>query len=176
MATSLKEILENTKDIYMSNSSLEALLDYERVLDELDLYAFKNWKKGELVRGPKFEKYYISAMFMWPKHAMPDPRGAERLLQYDCEVKYAKDTLEYPIKVEKQEDFKPGTKVPKLAKMPVWLVEIIMPKSLMRDIERGALELENETIDLEDIEQAYEEGFDEDQFKTDQEEETNAQA
>jgi len=46
----------------------------------------------------------------------------------------------------------------------------------MRDIERGALELENETIDLEDIEQAYEEGFDEDQFKTDQEAETNAEA
>ena len=78
MATSLKEILENTKDIYMSNSSLEALLDYERVLDELDLYAFKNWKKGELVRGPKFEKYYISATFMWPKHAMPPQRRPDR--------------------------------------------------------------------------------------------------
>jgi len=168
MATSLKAVLENTKDIYMSNSSLDALLDYERVLDELDLYAFKNWKKGELVSGPTFEKYYVSAVFMWPNKAMPDPRGAERLLQYDCEVKYTKDTLEYPIKVESPDDFKAGTKVPKLAKMPVWLVEITLPKSLMRDIERGALELENETIDLEDIEQAYEEGFDESQFKTDQ--------
>jgi len=176
MATSLREIIENTKELSMSQSSLEAMLDFERVLDELDLYAFRNWKKGELIAGPRFEKYYISAMFMWPKHAMPDPRGAERLLQYDCEVKYAKDTLEYPVKVESQDDFKPGTKVPKLAKMSVWLVEIIMPKSLMRDIERGALELENETIDLEDIEQAYEEGFDEDQFKTDQEAETNAEA
>ena len=176
MATSLREIIENTKELSMSQSSLEAMLDFERVLDELDLYAFRNWKKGELIAGPRFEKYYISAMFMWPKHAMPDPRGAERLLQYDCEVKYAKDTLEYPVKVESQDDFKPGTKVPKLAKMSVWLVEIIMPKSLMRDIERGALELENETIDLEDIEQAYEEGFDEDQFKADQEEGTNAEA
>ena len=43
----IKEIVENSKKIYMSESSLKTLMDFERVLDELDIYAFKNWKKGE---------------------------------------------------------------------------------------------------------------------------------
>jgi hypothetical protein len=44
------QVAENIKDIYMSEGSLLTLLDFERVLDELDLYAFKNWQIGELVR------------------------------------------------------------------------------------------------------------------------------
>jgi hypothetical protein len=35
-----------------------------------------------------------------------------------------------------------------------------MPKRLMSDIQAGALELENETLDMEDIEDAYEDGLD----------------
>ena len=35
-------VVENIKNIYMSEGSLLTLLDFERVLDELDLYAFKN--------------------------------------------------------------------------------------------------------------------------------------
>jgi hypothetical protein len=35
-----------------------------------------------------------------------------------------------------------------------------MPKKLMQDIEQGALELESGTIDMEDIDQAYQTGAD----------------
>jgi hypothetical protein len=35
-----------------------------------------------------------------------------------------------------------------------------MPKKLMQEIQQGSLELESATIDLEDVEQAYEEGDD----------------
>lgn len=59
-------------------------------------------------------------------------------------------------------DYKPGTKVPKLIKSPIWLVEIVMPKKLMQDIQQGALELESGTVDLEDIDTAYETGADND--------------
>ena len=104
---------------------------------------------------------------------MPDPRGGERLLDYDCEVYYAKDMLEYPIKVEDPDDFDAGTKMPKMAKKPVWLVTIVMPKKLMQEIQQGSLELEGDTLDMEDIEAAYEEGNNE--AMTDQEEEQNAE-
>ena len=57
-------------------------------------------------------------------------------------------------------DYKPGTKFPKMIKSPVWLVEIVMPKKLMQDIEQGALELESGTVDMEDIDSAYETGAD----------------
>lgn len=158
MSQSISDVIENTKEIMMTDSNLVTLLDFERVLDELDLYVFANWKDGELVSGPTYEKYFISCTFMWPYKKMPDPRGGERLLGYDCEVYYKKDILEVPVKIKDPDDFEPGTKMPKLEKMPVWLVTIIMPKKLMQEIQQGSLELESATIDLEDVEQAYEEG------------------
>lgn len=158
MATDIKDILQNVKDIYMTDSSLNTLLNFERVIDELGLYAFANWQKGELVEGPKYEKYFVTCTFMWPYKMMPDPSGAERLLNYDCEVAYKKDTLKYPVKIEDPSDFKAGTKVAKAQEKPIWLVSITMPKNLISEITRGSLELQDETLDLEDIETAYEEG------------------
>ena len=99
---------------------------------------------------------------------MPDPRGGERLLSYDCEVYYSKDWLEYPVKVDDPDDFEPGTKMPKMNRTPVWLITIVMPKKLMQEINQGSLELESETLDLEDIEQAYEEGTNDSETSTDQ--------
>lgn len=161
MANNIKDILDNVKKVYMSDSTLESLLDYERVLDELDLYSFANWKTGELLEGPIYEKYFVTCKWMYRFRQMPDPSGAERLLNYGCEVTYEKSTLEYPIKVKSPDDFKPGTRVPRLVSTPVWVVTITIPKRLMSDIQAGALELENETLDMDDIEDAYEEGMDE---------------
>jgi hypothetical protein len=160
MAKAIHDVIENTKEIFMTDSSLNTLLDFERVLDELDLYVFAHWKEGELIEGPVYEKYFVTCTFMWPYKMMPDPRGGERLLEYDCEVYYSKDTLEYPIKVKTPDDFEPGTKMPKMGKKPIWLVTIVMPKKLMQEIQQGSLELESATLDLEDIESAYEEGND----------------
>ena len=162
MPANIRDLLDNTKDIFMTDSAVSSLLDFERVIDELDLYAFANWKSGELVEGPVYEKYFVKCTFMWPYKKMPDPKGAERLSQYDCDVVYKQDFFEHPIKVKSPSDFKPGTKVPKLVKSPIWLVEIAMPKKLMQDIEQGALELESGTVDLEDIDTAYETGADND--------------
>ena len=169
MARDIKDVIENIKTVSMTDSAVNSLLDFERVLDELDVYAFDNWKKGELVEGPVYEKYFVICTFMWPYKLMPDPRGGERLLDYGCEVKYKKDHLQYPIKVKDPEDYKPGTKVPKQARVPIWLVEIVMPKQLMQEINQGSLELESGTVDAEDIEQSYEEGADENMYKTDSE-------
>jgi hypothetical protein len=166
MPAHIKDIIKNTKDIYMSDSNVATLMDFERVLDELDLYAFDHWKKGELVEGPIYEKYFVTCTFMWPYKMMPDPRGGERLLEYGAEIRYRKDVLQYPAKVKDQEDFKPGTKVPKLQSAPIWLVEIVLPKRLMQEVTQGSVELENETIDAEDIEQAYETGLDADVYKS----------
>lgn len=169
MAKPITDVIENTKDIFMTDSALSTLLDFERVLDELDLYVFKNWKDGELVEGPIYEKYFVTCTFMWPYKMMPDPRGGERLLDYDCEIYYSKDQLEYPVKVENPDDFEPGTKMPKMKKTPIWLVKIVMPKKLMQEIQQGSLELESATLDMEDVEKAYEEGDDVAQFDQEQE-------
>ena len=175
MSKAIHDVIENTKEIFMTDSSLSTLLDFERVLDELDLYVFAHWKEGELVEGPVYEKYFVTCTFMWPYKMMPDPRGGERLLDYDCEVYYAKDQLEYPVKVKDPDDYEPGTKMPKMAKKSVWLVTIVMPKKLMQEIQQGSLELESATLDLEDIEQAYEEGNDEAMDLDQEQEQQNAE-
>ena len=167
MARNINDVLENIKTISLTDSAVNTLLDFERVIDELDVYSFQHWKRGELVEGPRYEKYFVTCTFMWPYKKMPDPRGGERLLDYGCEISYKKDQLEYPIKVKEPNDYKPGTKFPKLAKSPIWLVEIVMPKKLMQEINQGSLELESGNIDVEDIEKSYEEGSDENMYKTD---------
>lgn len=173
MAQSIKDVIENTKTITMTDSALNTLMDFERVIDELDLYAFENWKMGELVEGPVYEKYFVTCTFMWPYKKMPDPRAAERLAEYDCEVFYKRDVLEYPIKIKTPDDFKPGTKMPRKGQAPVWLVKIVMPKTLMQEIHQGSLELESGNVDMEDIEQAYETGQDDDMYKTGDSEQVN---
>ena len=165
MSQSIKDVIENTKTLSMTDSALNTLMDFERVIDELDLYTFANWKKGELVEGPIYEKYFVTCTFMWPYKFMPDPRAAERLTEYGCEVGYKRDMLWYPVKVKEPSDFKAGTKFPKKGKAPIWLVKIVMPKTLMQEIHQGSLELESGNIDMEDIEQAYETGQDDKMYK-----------
>lgn len=168
----IKDAIKNTKTIYLSDSSLNVLLDFERVIDELDLYVFENWGKGELVEGPVIEKYWVSCKFMWPRKMMPDPRGAERLLPYGCKVTYEKTSIQIPTKIKEPDDFRPdGSRKGKLISVPVWLVDISMPKELIADIEQGSLEIAGEDIDLEDIQNAYQQGID--QEATVQQEDNN---
>ena len=169
MSYNLKDVIENTKTLSLTDSALNTLMDFERVIDELDLYTFANWKSGELVEGPIYEKYFVTCTFMYDYKNMPDPAGGERLLNYGCEITYKKDILEYPIAVKSYDDFKPGTKMPRMVSKPIWLVTITMPKQLMSDIEQGSIELENGLLDQEDIEQAAEEGRTDDVFQQDME-------
>jgi hypothetical protein len=162
------QVAENIRDIYMSEGSLLTLLDFERVLDELDLYAFKNWQVGELVSGPKIGKYTVTCIFMWPEKLMPDPRGARRLLPFDCVIKYKKTNMQVPMKIETPDDYRPGTKKARLIEKKIWLVEITMPKSLMNDIRTGSVEMEDQDIDLQDLDDAYEQDLDKDSYQSDE--------
>jgi hypothetical protein len=150
------QISKTIKDLYLSDGSVNALLDFERVLDEIDIYAFKNWDLGELVQGPEIGRYTVTCTFLWLADSMPDPRGANRLLPFDCTVKYKKSTMKIPIKVMTSDDFREGTKKPKIIEKDIWLVEITMPKDLITDIQTGSTELEGQDIDLEDLNLAYE--------------------
>ena len=162
------QIADNIKNIYMSEGSLLTLLDFERVLDELDLYAFKNWAIGELVQGPEIKKYTVSCIFLWPERLMPDPRGARRLLPFDCEVLYKKTTMQVPVKISDPSDYKPGTHKAKIMEQRVWLVEITMPKALMSDIRTGSIELEDQDVDLADLDDAYEQDLDKEEYQSEQ--------
>lgn len=102
---------------------------------------------------------------MWPGELMPDPRGARRLVPFDCEIRYKKTKMKVPMKLKNPSDFRPGTHKAKLIEKPIWLVEIVMPKHLMNDIKTGSIELEDQTIDLEELDQAYEQDLDQEQYQ-----------
>ena len=162
------QVADNIREIYMSEGSLTTLLDFERVLDEVDIYAFKNWDIGELVDGPEIGKYRVTCTFMWPLRMMPDPRGGRRLLAFDCEVEYQRKEIKIPIKITDPSDYRPGTKKAKLVTKDVWLVTITMPKALMNDIRTGSIEMEDQDIDLDELDQAYEQDLDKEESQSDE--------
>ena len=131
------DIVKNVEGIYESDTAFSILKDFERVLDELDLYVYENWEDGELVSGPNIERHWVSCEFMWPKDKMPDPMGGKRLLDYDCKVSYKKSSLLKPRKIRKPDDIRPGSKKGKLDREPIWLVNITMPKDLILNIYSG---------------------------------------
>lgn len=127
-------IIKNVESIYDSNTAFNVLKDFEKVLDELDLYVYKNWEDGELAMGPKIERHWVTCAFMWPEEQMPDPMGGKRLVDYDCKVRYKKDTLITPRQIKDPDDIRPGSKKGKLDRNPIWIVEIQMPKKLIIDV------------------------------------------
>ena len=133
----IKDVIKTIENVYDNDTAFTILKDFERVLDELNLYVYDNWQDGELAAGPEILRHFVTATFMWPRDKMPDPEGGKRLTDYGCKVFYKKDVYIYPRQVLKQDDFRPGTKKGKLDQMPVWLVTIRMPKELIRTIYSG---------------------------------------
>ncbi len=153
-------IIETIKGIYTSDGSMNTLLDFERVLDQSDLYAYRNWDLGELVSGPNVRRYTVSCMFMYPRKLMPDPRGANRLLGVGCNIQFKKTVIKVPVQIKDPGDYKPGTHYPKMAEREVWLINITIPKTLMDDIREGTIDLAGQSIDLEELDTAYDDDLD----------------
>ena len=159
------QVSETIKDIYMSEGSISVLLDYERVLDEMDIYAFKNWSSAELVAGPDIGRYSVTCTWLWPAELMPDPRGAKRLLPFGAKVKFKKTEMKVPVKIESPGDYRGGSKKAKIINKIVWLVEMELPKYLINEVRSGSKELEDQDIDLDDLDSAYEQDLDQEQYQ-----------
>jgi hypothetical protein len=156
-------IVDNIKGIMTSDGSMSLLLDFERVLDEADLYAFENWISGELVQGPVNNRYTVKCVFMYPYKLMPNPMGVKRLLVLGCNVEFSKSTIKVPIEVKNYEDFVQGTRYPKMQEKKVWFVSIEIPKELMNDVKEGSIDLAEKSIDLNEIDDAYDDDLDKEQ-------------
>ena len=140
------DIIKNIETLTTNDDAFKILKDFERVIDDLDLYVFQNWEDGELVAGPEVHRHSVTCKFMWDQKNMPDPVAAARLLDYGCKVSYQKQDLLVPRKVFKPEDFRPGTKKGKIDAHPIWIVTITMPKKLMQDIYQGQKRQQSEYV------------------------------
>jgi hypothetical protein len=137
------DVIKNLQTLSENNSAFRVLKDFERVLDELDIYVFKNWEDGEIIAGPDVNRYDVTCKLMWERNNMPDPEGGKRLSDYGCRVIYAKEEILLPRKIKDPGDFRPGTKKGKIDAHPIWTVEITMPKKLMQDVSIGKENKEN---------------------------------
>jgi len=153
-------IVENIKGIYTSDGSMSILLDFERCIDEANVYAYKNWELGELVAGPIVKKYSVICTFMYPDKLMPDPRACKKLTMLGCKISWKKTKIKVPVQVESYDDFVPGGPYPRMREKIVWLVKIEMPKDLMNEVREGSIDLAGQKIDLGDLEDAYLEDLD----------------
>ena len=53
------DIIKNVQSLYSTGPTLDILKDFERVVDELDVYVFKNWEDGELLEGPVDKRHFV---------------------------------------------------------------------------------------------------------------------
>ena len=131
------DIIKNVQTLYGVGPTLGILKDFERVLDDLDVYVFANWGDGELLTGPIDSRHFVTCSFMWPIDKMPDPAGGKRLLDKGCKVTYKKDELLKPRQIKSPADYRPGTTKGKIDAHPIWVVEIKMPKQLIGNMKHG---------------------------------------
>ena len=138
------DIIRNVQSLYAVGPTLTILKDFERVLDELDVYVFQNWEEGELLSGPVDSRHFVTCSFMWPADQMPDPAGGKRLLDRGCKVTYAKDELLKPREIKTPEDYRPGTTKGKIDAHDIWVVNIKMPKELIGNFKHGKDEIDSQ--------------------------------
>ena len=69
------DVIKNVQSIYESDTAFTVLKDFERVLDDLDIYVYDNWADGELAYGSMISRHWVTCGFSWEKDNMPDPNG-----------------------------------------------------------------------------------------------------
>ena len=135
MTTDLDSIKSTLVNISKGNSILDTLLEFERTLDNAEVFAYKNWILGELVEGPDIGRYWFKTVWMYPYAMMPDPNGGLRLTKLGAKVNFRKGIFKKPVKVEGPQDWvDPQSKRAKMVEHEIWLVTIELP---LKYINRG---------------------------------------
>ena len=167
--------------IYKQDNLLDILIEFEGVLDSLDIYAFQNWFDGEIVSGPHLKKYWVTVILKYPYEKMPDPDAGNRLLKHGAKVVYERATEEilwsekaetadvyYRSQYSDEEEKKRKTRTVKF-----WYVHITMPRRFIEEFEKGVVDIgddeEEEIVDLTTVQGADDEGLsDEENIRTEE--------
>lgn len=140
MKKGLEDIKATLARLSSGTELTDLLCELERVMDDVGIFAYKNWESGELVSGPDITKYWFKTTWMYPKENMPDPDGALRLKKVGADVYFEESNFQQPVKVQSPQDWSDSeTKRAVMKDIPVWLVHIHLP-------------LEHITDSLEDVE------------------------
>ena len=152
------DIIDNLRGIDGNATLLDILLEFENMLDEQGMYAYENWKLGEVAQGPKLSRYWLNVTLLYPYLKMPNPKAALRLTNIGCDVKFKKATLKTPMTVKTQDDLD-SNKKPKIKNHDVWLVDVWMPRKFVDEALNGKDEFGG-SVDTTELSDAYEAGLD----------------
>lgn len=161
MEKHVDEIKQTLVRVSEDISSFDLLLELDRFLSNMNIYAYKHWDLGELVEGPKVSRHWIDTTWMYPHVNMPDPMGGMRLEKQGCKVTYKKAVLAEPVEYDPDDgdvrfrDVK--TKQSQMKKYNVWLVTIACPLSIVDDSLSDQLTVNNEEyVNTDDLDSGYE--------------------
>jgi hypothetical protein len=176
----IAEIASTISSIQKNQNVLSILLEIEGIFEKLHLYAYENWIKGEIIRGPEISKYWVEIYLMYPKKLMPNPTGALRLTKHGCYVFFQKDTISDNVKIKSQNDLvsskeRPGKMQAKVSTTDVYIVKVVIPRHLIDDqnLRKTANQAE---IDYDDVLDAYDQGLDVSKNEDEDEEDTTGDA
>jgi len=147
---------------------VDIMISIEDYLDTNDMYSFKNWIKGEIVSGPYVRKYWVKVTLKYDYRDMPDPSGGLRLLKHGTKISYHISTEEIPIEIKSPDDYQPGTKKPKMEKVKIWLIDLLIPRRFVESISKEIMDLYDEDVDLDTADEAVSQGTTPDQAAQDQ--------
>jgi hypothetical protein len=133
---------------------VDVMISIEDYLDTNDMYVYKNWIDGELVSGPFVKKYWVKCTFKWDHQDMPDPEAGLRLLKHGTKIRYRRGYEEVPVKIESEDDYQPGTKKPRMEKKKIWLVDLMIPRKFVENIEKEVMDLYDEDVDTDTADDA----------------------
>lgn len=154
-------IYQNLDRIHNSPNVIDTLVEVDRILDRMDVYAYENWLRGEVVDGPFVERHWVDLTLMYPHKMMPNPDAAMRLVKNGCKVKYGQDVLETFAKVKSPDDLvtneETGERSPRVISKQVWLVNLRIPKTLL-NVSEDIKDIDD--IDYDSVDAAYEEELD----------------
>lgn len=126
---------------------VDVMISIEDYLDKNNIYVFKNWIDGELVDGPYVEPYWVKVTFKWDYKNMPDPSAAMRLVPHGTKIFFKKDWQNVPQPIKKPDDYEPGTHKPRIKKERVWLVEMLIPRRFLDEVNDKVMDLYGEKVD-----------------------------
>jgi hypothetical protein len=160
MSRHVDEVKNKLAHLRANTNVLDLLMEFERTLDNSNLYAYRNWINGEIIEGPTLERYWVTVKLMYPYKMMPDPMGGLRLQKYGCKVSFEKDTFKAPVKILSRDSFSDfAKKKAKIKVHKVWVVTIVMPKRFLDERLLDTITAygdENSlVVDTNDISQAY---------------------
>ena len=141
--------LEKLED---STYLLDILIQMENVLDALDIYVYRNWFEGEVVKGPIVRRHWLTFSLLYPHDKMPDPRAALRLLKHGIQVEFnqVKQTQPGDVNRPDHEPHEPTN----------WLVTITIPRRLLDQTEEAEMQTYDDEVNPDDVTDAKDIGLD----------------